>query len=84
MTFAAVICDADDPCSVFFFGKYHLFRIESFLSRFPMRAPFPAPQRLQSARHPSKFPPRIMRIRGTIQERLSFQIDGFLTGPSQL
>ena len=25
----------------------------------------------------------IERIRGTIQERLSFQIDGFLTGPSQ-
>ena len=25
-----------------------------------------------------------MRIRGTIQVRLSFQIDGFLTGPPQL
>ena len=35
-------------------------------------------------RHPSKFLPRTKRIRGTIQVILSFQIDGFLTGPSQL
>ena len=35
-------------------------------------------------RHPSKFTPRTERIRGTIQVRLSFQIDGFLTDPSQL
>ena len=49
-----------------------------------MRPSFPTPQGLQPVRHPSKFPPRTMRIRGTIQERLSFQIDGFLTGPSQL
>ena len=35
-------------------------------------------------RHPSKFHPRTLRIRGTIQVRLSFQIDGLLTGPSQL
>ena len=49
-----------------------------------MRPPSPTPQGLQPVRHPSKFPPRTMRIRGTIQVRLSFQIDGFLTGPSQL
>ena len=43
----------------------------------------PTPQGLQPVRHPSKFSPRIMRIRGIIQVRLSFQIDGLLTGPSQ-
>ena len=35
---------------------------------------------LQPLCHPSKFPPRTERIQGTIQVRLSFQIDGFLTG----
>ena len=49
-----------------------------------MRPSFPTPQGLQPVRHPSKFPPRTVRIRGTIQVRLSFQIDGFLTGRSQL
>ena len=49
-----------------------------------MRPSFPTPQGLRSIRHPSKFTPRIMNIRGTIEVRLSFQIDGFLTGPSQL
>ena len=48
-----------------------------------MRPSFPTPQCLQPLRHPSKFTQRTMRIRGTIQVRLSFQIDGFLTGPSQ-
>ena len=61
------------------FGKYHLFRIESFLSRFQMRPSSPTPQGLRPVRHPSKFLPRTERIRGTIQVRLSFQIDGFLT-----
>ena len=45
---------------------------------------FPTPQGLRSVRHPSKFHPRIERIRGTIQVRLPFQIDGFVTDPSQL
>ena len=49
-----------------------------------MRPSFPTPQGLRSVRHPSKIPPRTMRIRGTIQVRLSFQIDGFLTDPSKL
>ena len=49
-----------------------------------MRPSFPTPQGLQPVRHPSKFTPRTMRIQGTIQVRLSFQTDGFLTGPSQL
>ena len=49
-----------------------------------MRPSSPTPQGLQPVRHPSKFTPRTMRIRETIQVRLSFQIDGFLTGPSQL
>ena len=48
-----------------------------------MRPSSPTPQSLQPVRHPSKFHPRTMRIRGTIQVRLSFQIDGFLTGLSQ-
>ena len=48
-----------------------------------MRPSFPTPQGLQPVRHPSKFLPRTLRIRGTMQVRLSFQIDGFLTGPSQ-
>ena len=77
------ICDWKNKLS-FFFGKYHLFRIESFLSRFPMRPSSPIHQGLQPVRHPSKFHPRTMRIQGTIQVRLSFQIDGLLTGPSQL
>ena len=49
-----------------------------------MRPSFPTPQGLRSVRHPSKFHPRRERIRGTIQVRLSFQIDGFLTDPWQL
>ena len=49
-----------------------------------MRPSSPTPQGLRSVRHPSKFLPRTERIRGTIQVRLSFQIDGFLTDPSQL
>ena len=49
-----------------------------------MRQSSPAPQGLRPVRHPSKFHPRTERIRGTIQVRLSFQIDEFLTGPSQL
>ena len=53
-----------------------------FSSRFQMRPASPTPQRLQPVRHPSKFTPRTERIRGTIQVRLSFQIDGFLTGLS--
>ena len=48
-----------------------------------MRPSSPTPQGLRPVRHPSKFTPRTMRIQGTIQVRLSFQIDGFLTGPSQ-
>ena len=48
-----------------------------------MRPSSPTPQGLQSVRHLSKFPPRTERIRGTIQVKLSFQIDGFVTGPSQ-
>ena len=49
-----------------------------------MRPSFPTPQGLRSVRHPSKCPPRTERIRGTIQVRLSFQIDGFSIDPSQL
>ena len=49
-----------------------------------MRPSFPTPQGLRSVRHLSKFPPRTERTRGTIQERLSFQIDGCVTDPSQL
>ena len=48
-----------------------------------MRPSFPTPQGLRPVRHPSKFTPRTERIRETIQVRLSFQIDGFLTGISQ-
>ena len=48
-----------------------------------MRPSFPTPQG-RSVRHPSKLHPRTERIRGTIHVRFSFQIDGFLTGPSQL
>ena len=46
-----------------------------------MRPSSPTPQGLRSVRHPSKISPRTKRIRGTIRVRLSFQIDGFLTGP---
>ena len=50
-----------------------------------MRPSSPTPQGTQPVRHPSKVPsPRTKRLRGRIQVRLSFQIDGFLTGPSQL
>ena len=56
----------------------------SFLSRCPIRPSSPTPQGLRPVRHPSRISPRTMRIRKTIQGRLSFQIDGFLTGPSQL
>ena len=49
-----------------------------------MRPSFPTPQCLQPLCHPSKFHPLTECIQGTIQVRLSFQIDGFLTDPSQL
>ena len=49
-----------------------------------MRPSSLTPQGLRSVRHPSKFPPRRERIRGTIQVKLSFQIEGFGTDPSQL
>ena len=45
-----------------------------------MRPSFPTPQCLQPLCHPSKFSPRTKRIRGTIQVRLSFQLDEFLLG----
>ena len=48
-----------------------------------MRPSSPTPQGLRPVRHHSKFTPRTKRIRGTIKVRLSFQIEGFLTGPSQ-
>ena len=48
-----------------------------------MRPSFPTPQGLRPVRHLSKFSPRKERIRGTIQVKLSFQIDGFVTDPSQ-
>ena len=48
-----------------------------------MRLSSPTPQGLRSVRHPSKFHPRTMHIRGTIQVILSSQIDGFLTDSSQ-
>ena len=49
-----------------------------------MRPSSPTPQGLRPVRHLSKFSPSTMHIRGTIQIRLSVQIDGFLTGPSKL
>ena len=67
-----------------FLGKYHLFRIESF------RVDFRCVHRLQLLKVCDqyvtlpKFPPRRERIRGTIQVKLSFQIDGFGTDLSQL
>ena len=43
--FDSSICDWKNKFS--FFGKYHLFRIESFRRRFPMRPSFPTPQGLR-------------------------------------
>ena len=80
--FDSSICDWKNNFSLF--GKYHLFRIESFWNRFPMFSSFPTPPGLRSVRHLSKFPPRKERIRSSIQVKLSFQIDGFSTDPSQL
>ena len=80
--FDSSICDWKNKFSLF--GKYHLFRIESF------RADFRCVHRLQLLKVCDQyvtlpnFHPRTMRIRRTIQVRLSFQIDEFLTGPSQL
>ena len=80
--FDSSICDWKNKFSLF--GKYHLFRIESF------RVDFRCVLRLQLLKVCDQYvtlpnsTPRAMRIRGTIQVRLSFQIDGFLTGPSQL
>ena len=67
-----------------FFGKYHLFRIESF------RVDFRCVHRLQLlnvCNHhvtlPKSSPSRTERIQGTILVIFSFQIDGLLTGPLQ-
>ena len=70
--FDSSICDWENKFSSFF-GKYRLFRIESFLSRFPMRPSSHTLQGLETVRHPSKFSPRTERIRGTIQVKLSFK-----------
>ena len=67
----------------FSLGRIHPLLHWVFLHRFPMRPSFPTPQCLQPVCHPSKLHPRTKRIRGTIQVRLSFQIDGFLTGLTQ-
>ena len=77
-SFDSSICDWKNEFSLF--GKYHLFRIESFPSRFPMRSSSPTPRGLRSVRHPSKFPPAYRAYpRNNPEVRLSFQIDGFLT-----
>ena len=71
--------------SPFSLGHITLFSIESFWVDFRCGPSSPTPQGLRPVRHPSKFPSALqMRIQGTIQVRLSFQIDGFLNGPSQL
>ena len=70
--------------SPFFFGKYHFFRIES------LWVDFRCVHRLQLLNVCNQHvtlpnSTRVtQRIRGTIEVRLSFQIYGFLTGPSQL
>ena len=75
--FDSSICHWKSKFSLF--GKYHLFRIESF------RADFRCVHRFQLLNVCNQYvilpnsSPRKMRIRGTIQVRLSFQIDGFLT-----
>ena len=66
----------------FSLGKYYFLCIKVFQSSLLMRPSFPTPQCVQPICHPSKFHTRTKRIQGTIQVRLSFQIDGFLTGPS--
>ena len=66
----------------FCLGNITSFAVSLFY-QISVRPSFPTPQCLQPLCHPSKFPPRTERIRGTIQVRLSFQIDGFLTGLSQ-
>ena len=73
------ICDWKYEFSIWE-GNITSFALSLFLSRFPMRPSFPTPQCLQPLCHPSKFHPRTNRIRGTIQVRLSFTIDGFLSG----
>ena len=63
------------------FGKYHLFRIESFRVDFRCVHRF---QLLKVCDQYVTFPnsPRVReRIRGTIQVNLSFQIDGCVTDP---
>ena len=79
--FDSSICDGKNKFSLL--GNITSFAL-SLLSWSQMRRSSPTPQGLRSVRHPSKFLPRRERIRGTIQVRLSFQIDGFLIGPSQL
>ena len=80
--FDSSICDWKNK--FFLFGKYHLFRIESF------RVDFRCVHRLQLLKVRNQYVtlpkshPRTMRIRGTIQVRLSFQIDGFFTDLSKL
>ena len=66
-----------------FFGKNYFLCIESF------RVDFWCVHRFQLFNVCNQYvtlpssPPRTKRIQGTIQVRLSFQIDGFLTGLSQ-
>ena len=67
-----------------FWVKYYFLCVESFCVDFRC---FHFLQFLKVCDHNvtlSKFPPRTERVQGIIQVRLSFQTDGFLTGPSQL
>ena len=80
-SFDSSICDWKKKFSLF--GKYHLFRTESFRVDFRYVHRF---QLLNVCNQHVTLPnstPRTERIRGTIQVRLSFQIDGFLTGLSK-
>ena len=66
-----------------FFGKNHLFRIESLRIDFRCVHSNSSMSAMQQNMLPFQILPRTMRIQGTIQVRLSFQTDGFLTDLSQ-
>ena len=76
--FDSSICGWKNKFS-FFFGKYHLFRIEPFWVDFRCAHCFRLLKVCDQYVTLPNSPPRTERIRGTIQERLSFHIDGFLT-----
>ena len=81
--FDSSICDWKNKFS-FFFGKYHLFRIESFWVDFPIRPSSSNSSRSATSTSPFQFPPAYRAYPRNNPGKTFFSIDGSVTDPSRL